>query len=247
MTQNEVSIIKNAVLDATEAYVDARLSVLDFVKTQIGVVQSYVQRNKKFYHTVKCNATSGTTGITYNNVLSVGNTPFPVGSVVFMIVPNAQYTNQFILGKLDDTPCHITAGSISLGDVIYLTSTPEWEISEQDYSYGNIANFKIFRDRLRVGDAVLSPKLIGCGSAGRGLVNIVAGNEVTEDNYISLSDDGNTTQTKDGIRIHGYFNGSRGVVQFYDGNYTVTSTKYLSNIPDKTIYEDPNTGYLRWS
>ena len=37
MTQNEVNIIKNAVLDATEAYVDARLSVLDFVKTQIGV------------------------------------------------------------------------------------------------------------------------------------------------------------------------------------------------------------------
>ena len=43
MTQNEVSIIKNAVLDATEAYVDARLSVLDFVKTQIGVVINYVK------------------------------------------------------------------------------------------------------------------------------------------------------------------------------------------------------------
>ena len=40
MTQNEVSIIKNAVLDCTEAYVDARLSVLDYVKTQIGVLST---------------------------------------------------------------------------------------------------------------------------------------------------------------------------------------------------------------
>ena len=37
MTQNEVDIIKNSVIDATEAYVEARLDVLDFVKTQIGV------------------------------------------------------------------------------------------------------------------------------------------------------------------------------------------------------------------
>ena len=36
--KNEVDIIKNSVIDATEAYVEARLSVLDFVKTQIGVV-----------------------------------------------------------------------------------------------------------------------------------------------------------------------------------------------------------------
>ena len=40
MTQNEVNIIKNSVLDATEAYVDARLNSSDFVKTQIGVVES---------------------------------------------------------------------------------------------------------------------------------------------------------------------------------------------------------------
>lgn len=117
MTQNEVSIIKNAVLDATEAYVDARLSVADFVKTQIGVTQGDpVKRSGRYYHTVKCDATNRTSGVVYRNVLSVGNIPFPANSVVFLIAPNAQFSSQFILGKLDDTPCHITGGSIDIGN-----------------------------------------------------------------------------------------------------------------------------------
>ena len=153
MTQNEVSVIKNAVLDATEAYVDARLSVLDFVRTQIGVVLSSTERNHKYYHTVRCNATqSNPNGIIYNNVLSVGNIPFPENSVVFLIAPNAQFSNQFILGKLDDTPCNISAGSIRLGGTnisnapIYLTGTPIH--TQQGDSYGHIATFNIYNDRL---------------------------------------------------------------------------------------------------
>ena len=112
MTQNEVTIIKNAILDSTEAYVEAKLATCDFVKTQIGVVQSYVERNKKYYHVVKCD--NGR--VTYNNVLSVGNIPFPENSTVFLIAPNAQFSNQFILGKLDDTPCSIRGGSININD-----------------------------------------------------------------------------------------------------------------------------------
>lgn len=119
MTQNEVNIIKNSVLDATEAYVDARLSVADFVKTQIGVTQGTPTKasNGKYYHTVLCNSTSGTGGITYNNVLSIGNIEFPADSVVFLIAPNAQFTNQFILGKLDSTPANIVGGSIKIGRI----------------------------------------------------------------------------------------------------------------------------------
>lgn len=141
MTKNEVNIVKNSVLDSTEAYVEARLSVLDFVRTQIGVVQGEPVKgtDRKYRHVVKCNATSNTSGITYNNVLSVGNIPFPKNSVVFLIAPNAQFSNQFILGKLDDTPCNISAGSITLGDAIYLSSTVD-----EDGSYGHIASFNIY-------------------------------------------------------------------------------------------------------
>ena len=115
MTQSEVSILKNSVIDATEAYVEARLAVADFMKTQIGVVVSATKQNKKWVHTVRCNATSRTSGILYDNVLSINNIHFEPPSVVFVLAPNAQFSNQFILGKLDNVPYDIVAGSIKIG------------------------------------------------------------------------------------------------------------------------------------
>lgn len=112
MTQNEINILKEAILDSTEAYVEAKLAMSDFVKTQIGIVYSYEKRNNKYYHTVKCD--NGR--VTYNNVLSIGNIPFPLKSTVFLISPNAQFSNQFILGRLGDTPTSISGGSINIGN-----------------------------------------------------------------------------------------------------------------------------------
>ena len=112
MTQNEINILKDAILDSTEAYVEAKLAMSDFVKTQIGIVYSYEKRNNKYYHTVKCD--NGR--VTYNNVLSIGNIPFPLKSTVFLISPNAQFSNQFILGRLGDTPTSISGGSINIGN-----------------------------------------------------------------------------------------------------------------------------------
>ena len=132
MTQNEVSIIKNSVLDSTEAYVEARLAVADFVKTQIGVVVSAEKRSKKWYHTVRCNATqSNPNGIVYNNVMSVNNIHFENSSTVFILAPNAQFSNQFILGKLDNVPYDITAGSIKIGGT---EETPNFSVD----SSGNV-------------------------------------------------------------------------------------------------------------
>lgn len=107
-------ILKNAILDSTEAYLEARLAVADFVKTQIGVVSACTlnESDKRYYHTVKCDNNR----VTYNNVLSIGNNAFPEDSVVFLIAPNAQFSNQFILGKLDNTPINISGGSIDIGN-----------------------------------------------------------------------------------------------------------------------------------
>ena len=313
MTQNEVNIIKNSVLDATEAYVDARLSVADFVKTQIGVTQGTpTYRGGKYYHTVLCNATSGTSGITYNNVLSVGNIEFPNNSVVFIIAPNAQFTNQFILGKLDDTPCNIVGGSIKIGRIgntnqyyftvdntgnlninnkfkvdntgglfiggvdaatanFYVTNTGQvtmksGSINIKDKFYvdsdgnlfvggiddsapfyvlksgylhstsGSIGGFAIGANALTVGDAKLSKNVIGCGSAGDGIVNLVGGNN---DAYIQISDDGDPTTNTSGIRIH-----QNGRVESTLG--TGWTTKYFKNIPDQEIYADSD-GFLHFS
>lgn len=119
MTENEINILKNAILDSTEAYVEAKLAMSDFVKTQIGIVHSYEKRNGKYYHTVKCD--NGR--VTYNNVLSIGNIPFPLNSTVFLISPNAQFSNQFILGRLGDTPSSTIGGSINIGNGTFVVES----------------------------------------------------------------------------------------------------------------------------
>lgn len=254
MTQNEVSIIKNAVLDCTEAYVDARLSVLDFVRTQIGVVQSYTERNRKYYHTVKCNATSNTSGIEYTNVLSVGNIPFPINSVVFLIAPNAQYSNQFILGKLDDTPCSIRGGTININDRFIVDSSGNVTIKggslninnkfivdssgNMTASSGNIAGFTINSDNLQKGSCIFSEYSIGCGYAGGGIVNLVGNNSTY--GYVQISNSGTPYQCLDGVRVYG-----NGHVVRYNNSGGVTYEKYFSNIPDQAIYAD-SQGYLHF-
>ena len=203
MTQNEVSIIKNAVLDATEAYVDARLSVADFVKTQIGVTQGEpAKRGGRYYHTVKCDATNRTSGVIYRNVLSVGNIPFPANSVVFLIAPNAQFSSQFILGKLDDTPCHIMGGSIDIGNGNFTVD-----------SYGNVA---IRRGSINI--------------ANRFMVDY-DGNMAATSGYFSgelraatgyISDGLGTLQVRNGnLYINNYTSGGAGVfaTQYGDGGY----------------------------
>lgn len=210
MTQNEVKIIKNAVLDATEAYVDARLSVLDFVKTQIGVtVGNPTEKNGKYYHTVRCNATQSTpNGITYNNVLSVGNIEFPSGSVVFLAAPNAQFSNQFILGKLDDTPCNIKGGSIDIGNGRFtVDSYGNVSCAYITATGGQIAGFDIYTDHLQRGsNSWYGEYRAGCGEAGYGIVNIVGRNTSGSHSnygYIQISNSGTYNECLDGIRIYG--------------------------------------------
>lgn len=223
MTQNEVSIIKNAVLDATEAYVDARLTALDFVKTQIGTtVGNPAKRDGKYYHTVRCNSTaSNPNGILYHNVLSVGNIKFPANSVVFLAAPNAQFSNQFILGKLDNTPCNITGGSINIGDGkftvdndgnVYCGDLVADYLSANEG--GSIANFEITPTALKKGDnSYVGEYMMGCGYAGHGIINLVGGTPDTQRGYIQISDSGTPTSCRGGIRI--YYTGQ---VRHYDDN-----------------------------
>ena len=237
MTQNEVSIIKNAVLDATEAYVDARLNVLDFVRTQIGVVLSSTEIGHKYYHSVKCNATQqNPNGVRYNNVLSVGNIEFPANSVVFLIAPNAQFSNQFILGKLDDTPCNIVGGSIDIGNGHFTVDKNGNVVCKNiDAQGGHIAGFTIGGDALTVGDARISPYIMGCGLAGYGIVNIVGNDQNVAGGrfgYIQISNSGGLEEgvmvCRGGLRIFG-----NGLIRRYDdnGNYNPDNDRYVSNIP----------------
>lgn len=236
MTQNEVDILKNSVLDATEAYVDARLEVLDYVKTQIGVVVSATKNtsNKKWYHTVRCNKTQTTEGITYNNVLSVNNIHFQDGSVVFLAAPNAQFSSQFILGKLDNVPYDIVGGSIRIGGS---EDDPQFFVDSDGKCTckylkadvgGSIGGFTISADGLQRGDnSWYGEYRAGCGRAGNGIINLVGGTEDDSYGYIQISVTGDPYDCRNGIRI--YYDGS---VHYYDSNGTERWSKDFSDIPD---------------
>ena len=92
---------------------------------------------------------------------------------------------------------------------------------------GTIGGFTIGSTDLRRGDAIVSADKIGCGSAGKGIVNLVGDTGVGDYGYIQISNDGNPTTCVDGIRIYG-----DGHVIRYNGDGSVRWDKWLSNIPN---------------
>ena len=92
---------------------------------------------------------------------------------------------------------------------------------------GSIGGFTIGSTDLRRGDAIVSADKIGCGSAGKGIVNLVGDTGVGDYGYIQISNDGNPTTCVDGIRIYG-----DGHVIRYNGDGSVRWDKWLSNIPN---------------
>ena len=127
MTNEEVNLLKEAILSSMEAYVDARFARLPFVKTEIGVIEGKGTDKGNKVRIKKVVGSDGniiSEGALYDNVLSVGNIIFPDNSVVYIFVPNAQYNNMFIMGQLDDTPANIKGGTINIGDgKFYVDST----------------------------------------------------------------------------------------------------------------------------
>ena len=99
--------LSKAILDAIEVYANEKIKTSNFVKTEIGVV-SGVGTKKGNKVNLK--------GAEYDNIKSIGNIIFPKGCVVFLFIPNGQYSNMFILGQLDDTPANIVGGTINTGN-----------------------------------------------------------------------------------------------------------------------------------
>lgn len=119
MTNEEVNLLKEAILNSMEAYVDARFARLPFVKTEIGVIEGKGTDKGNKVRIKKVVGSDGNViseGALYDNVLSVGNIIFPDNSIVYIFVPNAQYNNMFIMGQLDDTPANIKGGTINIGN-----------------------------------------------------------------------------------------------------------------------------------
>ena len=243
MTQNEVDIIKNAVLDATEAYVDARLGTAAFVKTQIGVVTSSYRDNtsKKWIHSVKCNTTSNTSGIVYNNVLSVNNIRFGNGKVVFLVAPNAQFSNQFILGQLDVTPFDLVGGSISIGGSDPY-SNPNFRVDANGavtIKYGSLnINNKFIVDTEGALDAT-SGKI-----GGFEITDTSLGDEIGSTNCIGMIKGDKLFAWHPNGHTYVYYYGIRQV----NGNITITNGGSTMTINHADIYaSDKGSNVVWWS
>ena len=95
-------------------------------------------------------------------------------------------------------------------------------------SSGQVGDFNILGGNLTVGDALLSRNRIGCGKAGNGIINLVGNNDSGRGlyGYIQISNSGDPTDCRDGIRIYG-----NGAVVRYDSSGNEMWTKDLQDIP----------------
>lgn len=182
MTNEEVNLLKQAILDSTEAYVDTRFERLPFVKTEIGVIEGVGTNkgNKVRLNKVVINGEVKKEGILYDDVLSVGNIIFPNGSIVYIFVPNAQYNNMFIMGQLDDTPANIKGGTINIGD--------------GSFTVDNNGNVKIIKGTINIGNNAFTVDENGNVSISKGTINI--GN-----NSFIVDSNGNVSISKGTINI----------------------------------------------
>ena len=108
MTKNQINTIKKSILDAVMTYCDIKIANAQYAFTEIGVVT-----DTDYIHYTN---TVNIKGAIYTGVLSVGKIVYPKDSVVYCFVPNNQYNNMFILGKLDASPANIEGGEIHIGE-----------------------------------------------------------------------------------------------------------------------------------
>ncbi len=107
MNNEEASLIKTAILDAVQTYMDAYKDKLNFVKTETAIVRSSgTNRGNKIE--IK--------GKIYDNIMALSNVTYDKNNIVFVLIPNGQYSNMFILGKLDDSPSNVVGGTINIGN-----------------------------------------------------------------------------------------------------------------------------------
>ena len=97
----------NELVKGIQNYIDIKMQKVPYVKTDNAVV---VSAGTSFGNKIRVR------DVIYDNVKSVGNIVYPEASVVYVIAPNGQYNNMFILGQLSDTPANIVGGTIDIGN-----------------------------------------------------------------------------------------------------------------------------------
>jgi hypothetical protein len=239
MTQDDYERVAGAVLDTIQVYTDEKLKNAPFVCNEIGVTQG-AGTHKGNKVDVK--------GIIYDDVLAIGNTIFPQGSVVFIFIPNSQYSNMFILGQLDDTPIDIKGGSINLGNGNF-TVNNNGVVSIKNGSI-NLGNNKFTVDNN--GNATASSLHITGGDLNIGAPNALqkiystsyTSNGITFNSGISPQGGFEARATKSGKYVSANINGMGGGLTLYT-NQNPSNPLFELKFDEGILDGYPEVGYLR--
>ena len=133
--------VSSEIIEAIDSYVKIMLSKASFVQTDIAKI-------------IGVGTTSGNKinikGLAeYDNIKSLGDVVYPNDSIVFVLYPNGQPSQAFILGQLFASPSNIKGGSIDIGDGKF-TVNNEGKVSALSGSIGewNIRTNDLYADRL---------------------------------------------------------------------------------------------------
>ena len=131
MTTEELDLIKNSILDVTEAYTNTIIKTLPLTTVDIGIITG-VGTNKGNKVLIKDT-------YEYDNITSISNVIYSNGSVVRLLIPNGQYTNMFILGMLVDGDTGLATkneikGVVDLVSAQYYSSTSSTSLQDGQWS-----------------------------------------------------------------------------------------------------------------
>lgn len=224
LSRNEMNTIKKAIKESIQAYVDIKIANAQYAFTEIATVTAEHWDDLSNDIEVKGKAT-------YTHVISVGKIVYPVGSVVYCFIPNNQYNNMFILGKLDKVPAQITGGTIGIGRI------GAYDPPQYSFYVDSNGNVTITKGSINLGNGNFVVDSHGNTTIKNGDINITSGN--LHIGWNSNYNDYNFAVENDGS-VRAYDGSFYGHVSASSGNFG----KFRINVTDGLLdYEDNSNGY----
>ena len=193
-TQDTINALANGIIN----YINVMVSNAPFVLTDLGKVKAVTLTNGKYLHTVTIR------NFDYVGIKSMGNNEFPVGSVVYILVPNRQYNQMFILGHCDDTNANIKGGNINLGNGNFVVD--------------NSGNVTIKTGSINIGSGNFAVDNTGKVTIKSGSINIGSGNFTVDANGKMTAKSGYIGDSSNGFTI--------GNTYIYNGMTSLSDTSH---------------------
>ena len=197
-TQDTINALANGIIN----YINVMVSNAPFVLTDLGKVKSVTLTNGKYLHTVTIR------NFDYVGIKSMGNNEFPVGSVVYILVPNRQYNQMFILGHCDDTNANIKGGNINLGNGNFTVDNNGYMTAKKGYIGNGSTGFTIDSNAIYNGVTTLGDNTHEGAYFGTAGIRIsgenIYGSSIQKGDFIVSNSQNSVFMTNMGISVKAY-------------------------------------------